>query len=101
MMTSYRRAIASNMQVIDSDSRCAHLTHVNAGAAIFSNRILDIIPKAQTYSLENELFPKLIARKSLWAYETHLRYYDMGAHEGLRTLESILNPAPSWHPQLS
>ena len=49
-------AVASNMQVIDSDSKRAHLTHINAGVMIFSNRILDIIPNAQTYSLESELF---------------------------------------------
>jgi NDP-sugar pyrophosphorylase family protein len=94
-------AVSSDMRVIDSDSKCTGLTHINAGAVIFSNRVLDIIPEAQAYSLENELFPKLIARKSLWAYETHLRYYDMGTHDGLKTLEGFLKPAASSHPELS
>jgi NDP-sugar pyrophosphorylase family protein len=49
-------AVSSDMEVIDSDPQCAHLTHINAGAVIFSNRILDIIPESQAFSLENELF---------------------------------------------
>jgi len=44
-------AVAPNMQLIDSGSKCPRLTHINAGVMIFSNRILDMIPKAQTYSL--------------------------------------------------
>jgi NDP-sugar pyrophosphorylase family protein len=94
-------AVSSEMQVIDSDPKCPHLTHINAGVMILSNKVLDIIPEVQTYSLENELFPKLIVRKSLWAYETHIRYYDMGTHDGLKRLEDFLDPAVSLHPEVS
>jgi N-acetyl-alpha-D-muramate 1-phosphate uridylyltransferase len=91
-------AVSSEMEVIDSDPKCARLTHINAGVMILSNRVLDMIPEAQAYSLENDLFPKLIARKSLWAYETHIRYYDMGTHDGLKRLEGFLDPTASPKP---
>jgi NDP-sugar pyrophosphorylase family protein len=94
-------AVSSGMQVIDADRECTNLTHINAGAVIFSNRVLELIPEAQAYSLETELFPKLIARKSLWIYETPIRYYDMGTHDGLKNLEGFLNPSTSSHPELS
>lgn len=94
-------AVSSDMEVIDSDPQCAHLTHINAGAVIFSNRILDIIPESQAFSLENELFPKLIARRTLRAYETNTRYYDMGTHDGLQSLEGFLDPVASSRPNLS
>ena len=94
-------AVSSEMQVIDTDPKSKNLTHINAGAVILSNRVLSVIPEAQVYSLENELFPKLIARGSLWAYETHVRYYDMGTHDGLKRLEGFLDPASPTLPELS
>jgi NDP-sugar pyrophosphorylase family protein len=89
------------MEVIDSDPQSAHLTHINAGAVIFSDRILDIIPEGQAFSVENELFPKLITRRTLRAYETHARYYDMGTHDGLQSLEGFFDPVASPHHKLS
>jgi len=63
-------AVSSDMQVIDSDPRCRHL------------------------------FPKLIARKSLWAYETNIPYYDMGTHEGLKRLEAFIDSDAASHSEL-
>lgn len=94
-------AVSSDMEVIDSDPQSARLTHINAGAVIFSNRILDIIPEGQAFSVENELFPKLITRRTLRAYETHARYYDMGTHDGLQSLEGFFDPVASPHHKLS
>lgn len=93
-------AVSSDMHVIDNDPKCAHLTHINAGAVILNHRVLDLIPEFQTYSLENELFPKLIARRSLLAYETQIPYYDMGTHDGLKRLEGFLHSGTSSHPEL-
>lgn len=94
-------AVSPDMKVIDNDPKCEHLTHIHAGAVIFSNRVLHIIPESQAYSLENDLFPELTARRSLWAYETDVPYYDMGTHDGLKRLEGFLEPAACSHPELS
>jgi hypothetical protein len=37
----------------------------------------------------------------LRAYETHARYYDMGTHDGLQSLEGFFDPVASPHHKLS
>lgn len=83
-------SVRSDMQVIDFGSQCSTPTHINAGAMVFNRNVLNLIQKGVACTLEHELFPKLIARESLWAYETVLRYYDMGTPDGLKALESVL-----------
>jgi NDP-sugar pyrophosphorylase family protein len=80
--------VSRDMRVIDAAG--TDPSHVNAGAMIFSDRILELIPEAQTFSLDKDLFPKLIARNALCVYETQIRYFDMGTLEGLKKLEVFL-----------
>ena len=90
-------AVAPNMQVIDCCPNGSRLTHINAGVGIFNRSVLDIVPEGQICSLENEVFPQLIARRTLWAYATDLRYYDMGTLDGLKALANFLNPGATSH----
>jgi NDP-sugar pyrophosphorylase family protein len=82
-------AVSSEMRVVDPAGK--DLSHVNAGAMIFSDRILEMIPEMQTYSLDRDLFPKLIANNALCIYETQIRYFDMGTPGGLKRLEDFLD----------
>jgi NDP-sugar pyrophosphorylase family protein len=88
-------AVSSEMRVVDPSGK--DLSHVNAGAMIFSDRIIEMIPEAQSYSLDSDLFPKLIAKNALCVYETQIRYFDMGTPEGLRRLEDFLDPSTCLH----
>jgi NDP-sugar pyrophosphorylase family protein len=58
------------------------MVYIEYGANIFRKKTLELIPEDQPYSLE-ELFPELIGRKELLAYEVSERFYQIGSREGL------------------
>jgi NDP-sugar pyrophosphorylase family protein len=82
-------AISQDSRIIGADG--ARATHINAGAMVFDQRVLELIPAGKSYSLDLDVFPKLIERSSLRAYETPIRYFDMGTPEGLKRLEDFLS----------
>lgn len=65
------------------------LTHVDAGVLAFHRAALELCG-SEVYSLENELYPRLIARRQLLAWPTGQRFYDIGTPEGLQSIESYL-----------
>ncbi len=66
------------------------MTHVDAGVAIFRRAILDWIPRGQVVSLEEEVYPRLIEQRRLWAFPTRERFIDMGTFAGLQALGAVL-----------
>jgi NDP-sugar pyrophosphorylase family protein len=66
------------------------MTHVDAGVMVFKKDILNLIPKGRLYSLEEEVYKKLIEAGTLKAFVTDQRFYDMGNPEGLEIIEGIL-----------
>ena len=52
--------------------------------------ILDFIPKAKLCSLEEEIYPKLIEAKQLYAFATSQKFYDIGSHNELKTIKEVL-----------
>jgi NDP-sugar pyrophosphorylase family protein len=64
------------------------LTRVDAGAIALRRRAL---LEGGVWSLENDLFPRLIARGALAAFPVRQRFYDMGTPAGLAMLEKFLN----------
>lgn len=101
MVVAYKnseRKIPSNMCLDDSDSVTSYnknnprgMTYIDAGVMILKKEILGIIPNDTVYSLEEDLFPKLIAMKQLAAFPIEQRFYDMGSPEGLKEIEDILS----------
>jgi len=73
----------------EKDSRDA-LPYVEAGVLAFRKTILDLIPPQGVASLEKEVFPQLIARRSLIAHVTKQRFYDIGTPERLQVIERLL-----------
>jgi NDP-sugar pyrophosphorylase family protein len=69
-----------------ADAACSH---VEAGVLAFHRSMVESIPPG-VVSLENEVFPKLIAERQLLAYETRQRFYDIGTPERLRSIETFL-----------
>lgn len=65
------------------------VTHVDAGVMAFRRRALALC-EAPVFSLENDLFPRLIARRELLAFPVRQRFYDMGTPAGLAMLEAFL-----------
>lgn len=66
------------------------MTHTDAGAIILDREILKNIPEGRTCSLEEEVFPKLIAQKRMRAWVTTEPFFDMGSPEGLKALAEKL-----------
>lgn len=74
----------------DDDSADSTLHYVDAGAHVFRKKILDYFPDKDVFSLEEEIFPKLINVKELIAFKTKQRFYDMGDEARLKRFEEYL-----------
>jgi N-acetyl-alpha-D-muramate 1-phosphate uridylyltransferase len=65
-------------------------THVDAGVTYFRRSVLELIPANTKCSLEQEVFPQLIAEHRMMAWPTSTAFIDMGSPAGLAALEEQL-----------
>jgi len=65
------------------------MVYIEYGANIFRKDVLQMIPQGQPYSLD-ELFPELIRREELLAYEVRDRFYQIGSPQGLEEFEKYV-----------
>jgi NDP-sugar pyrophosphorylase family protein len=72
------------------------LRYVEAGILAFHRSIIELIPPQGPVSLEERVFPVLIANGQMTAYVTTQRFYDIGTPERLRIIEEVL--AHDHHP---
>lgn len=86
------RITAYSRHSVPGVSNVPGLTHVHAGAAVMSKHVLELIPQGQICSLEDEIYPELIAQGELCAFRTQQMFYDMGSFAGLRAVEEVLAP---------
>jgi len=68
----------------------AGLTHVEAGVLALTRRVLRRIAAGRVCSLEQEVFPQLIAERALAAWTTPQRFYDIGTPSRLKEIEAVL-----------
>jgi len=68
----------------------AGLTHIDAGVIVLRKEVLAALPAEQKCSLEEEIYPQLIARGQMRAWATREPFYDMGSPAGLAALEAKL-----------
>jgi D-glycero-alpha-D-manno-heptose 1-phosphate guanylyltransferase len=66
------------------------LSHIDAGVMVLKKEILAELPAGRKCSLEEEIYPRLIARREMRAWLTSEPFYDMGSLEGLAALEEKL-----------
>jgi NDP-sugar pyrophosphorylase family protein len=66
------------------------LNHIDAGVIALKKEILNGLPAGQKCSLEEEIYPRLIARGEMRAWVTREPFYDMGSPAGLAALEAKL-----------
>lgn len=67
------------------------LTHIDAGVVVLRKRILQWLPKGRRCSLEEEIYPRLIANGQMQGWVTTEPFYDMGSPAGLAALEEKLH----------
>ncbi|HXY50623.1 MAG TPA: nucleotidyltransferase family protein [Terriglobales bacterium] len=66
------------------------LTHIDAGVLVLRKEILDMISPRRKCSLEEEIFPQLVAQHRMEAWATTEAFYDMGTPAGLEALSARL-----------
>ena len=66
------------------------LNHIDAGVIALKKEVLANLPAEQKCSLEEEIYPQLIARGEMRAWVTTEPFYDMGSPAGLAALEAKL-----------
>jgi NDP-sugar pyrophosphorylase family protein len=66
------------------------LNHIDAGVIVLKKEVLLNLSMAKKCSLEEEIYPQLIARGEMWAWVTREPFYDMGSPAGLAALEAKL-----------
>lgn len=69
---------------------CKDMTHLDAGAMVFSKEVINFISGGEVCSLEEDILPKLIKVGELIAFTTKQRFYDIGSFEGLELIEQVL-----------
>ncbi|MBI2646935.1 NTP transferase domain-containing protein [Candidatus Woesearchaeota archaeon] len=72
-----------NRFVVKYDKVNKNLSCTDCGVQIFRKDIIKLIPKNKYVSLENEIFPLLINKKDLIAFETKENFFDLGTFEGV------------------
>lgn len=87
-------ALDADGTVLRYDKRAApsdtELQYIEAGVLALRRSVLDLIPLNRSVSLEEEIFPVLIARRRLLGFTTNQRFYDMGTPERLLAIEEYL-----------
>jgi len=68
----------------------AGLCHIDAGVILLKKEILASLPAERKCSLEEEIYPQLIAQGEMRAWVTGEAFYDMGSPSGLAALEAKL-----------
>src|SRR6266852_1810703 len=66
------------------------LSHIDAGVIVLKKEIFAGLRPRQKCSLEEEIYPSLIARGEMRAWVTREPFYDMGSPQGLAALEEKL-----------
>jgi NDP-sugar pyrophosphorylase family protein len=69
----------------------SELKYVEAGVLAFRRSILDLMPAEGQVSLEQQVYPELIRRRSLLGMPTSQRFYDIGTPQRLKAIEELLS----------
>ena len=63
---------------------------INAGYLIFSSEVFDYMPKKNKFSLEYDLYPKLVKTKRIFGYVTSGYFRDLGNPEDYEAMKKEL-----------
>jgi len=105
----YRNHGSKNVIVINKNKKChgniminkdkivteynkkeKNFAYNDCGVQIFKKEIIKFIPKNKKVSLENEIFPLLIRKKELIAFETKSDFVDLGTFDGMNKFKTAV-----------
>lgn len=79
------------VRAYDPQRTASHLQGVEIGYAILDRGVLDSLPEGNV-RFEHTVYPTLVSRHLLSAYQTDHRYYSVGSHQRLSQTEAFLAP---------
>ena len=65
------------------------MVYIEYGLNLFRKEVLELIPENQSYSLD-DLFPRLIEKEELLAFEVTERFYEIGSLQGISDFEDFV-----------
>jgi NDP-sugar pyrophosphorylase family protein len=74
--------------IYDRSRRHPGMVYIHAGLSALSRKVLELIP-ADRPSAQDELWAQLIARRELQAFETGVRFHEVGSASGLEELRQF------------
>jgi NDP-sugar pyrophosphorylase family protein len=78
----------------DKKLRTPEMRHIDYGIAVLSAQVFTPYPNDLAFDLA-DVYARLVADKQMAAYEVKQRFYEIGSHEGLAELDSLLGDKPS------
>lgn len=66
-----------------------NFTHIDSGVTVMKRSVLDLT-KEKAFSLEGEIYPRLITQKQLACFITNKRFFDIHALQRLENIRKIL-----------
>ena len=63
---------------------------INAGYYVLNRRVLELIPEGEVCSLEREIFPRLVERGQLFAFENPGAFIDIGLPADWQRAQNVL-----------
>ncbi|CAA7614505.1 HAD-IIIA family hydrolase [Magnetospirillum sp. SS-4] len=83
------------LAVYDKSRAAPGLAGVDIGFFILRREVIDLIPEDGNPSFEKTVYPVLVERRQLAAFQTDHRYYSVGSHERLPLTEAFLARVPT------
>ncbi len=84
----------SRISMYAKQSDDSTLTHVDAGAGVFTKNCLNLAPDQESFSFEENIWPQLIANESMGLFETDSPPYDIGTPERHKIFNEYLEGNP-------
>ena len=79
------------MMVIDYSKQKGGMDYVEAGVLVLKKDVLEFMPPSGSFSMETDLFPRLIELGEMTAYKSPDRFYDIGTIARLKEFESVID----------
>jgi NDP-sugar pyrophosphorylase family protein len=73
----------------DRSGRIENMIYIDYGLSVLNKETLEFVPQGKFYQLD-EVYRELIERRELIAFETQVRFYEIGSVQGLEEFTKIV-----------
>jgi NDP-sugar pyrophosphorylase family protein len=73
----------------DRSGRIENMMYIDYGLSILNKKALELVPQGKFFQLD-EVYRELIKRREMMAFETQVRFYEIGSVQGLEDFTKIV-----------